>query len=403
MNMAEGKRERKQERKRRGRGEGSIYQRGDGLWTATVSLGYDGNGKRRRRTVYGESKKEVQDKLRKLQNQAANGQVVAPGKLKVGEYLDRWLEDYVRVNRSPNTYRSYEGVVRCHVKEHVGGVRLADLTPAHVQGLYSAMERGGASPRLRQLTHAVLRKALAQALKEDLVIRNACVAVDRPRVPKTEMVTFTPEQTRQFLATAAPHRLSALFVLAAATGMREGELFALAWSDIDLEGGALSVQQTLEEIDGKHRLKEPKSAKGRRRIDLPAFAVKALWEHKARMMQEGHLDGPVFCDRRGGWLRKSNFTRQIFKPMIARTNARLTEEAEKAGTAPDLLPDIRFHDMRHGHATLMLELGEHPKVVQERLGHSQISLTLDTYSHVLPAVHKKAAEAIDKAFRDLGT
>jgi integrase len=163
------------------------------------------------------------------------------------------------------------------------------------------------------------------------------------------------------------------------------------------------VQHTLEEIDGKHRLEEPKSAKGRRRIDQQGFAVQALWEHKARMMQEGHLDGPIFCDRRGGWLRKSNFIRQMFKPLLAKTNTRLKEEAAKKGIEPALLPNVRFHDLRHGHATLMLARGEHPKVVQERLGHSQISLTLDTYSHVLPGVHKKAAENIDRAFRQQGT
>jgi integrase len=121
------------------------------------------------------------------------------------------------------------------------------------------------------------------------------------------------------------------------------------------------------------------------------------------MMTEGHLGGPVFCDRRGGWLRKSNFTRQVFKPLVKKTNAALENEAEKKNAEPDLLPDIRFHDLRHGHATMMLALGEHPKVVQERLGHSQISLAIDTYSHVLPTVHKKAAENLDRAFRQLGT
>jgi integrase len=159
----------------------------------------------------------------------------------------------------------------------------------------------------------------------------------------------------------------------------------------------------LEEIDGKLRLKEPKSAKSRRRIELPSFAVEALWQHKARMMKEEHLEGPVFCDSCGGWLRKSNFIRQVFKPMLKRTNVKLSEEAKSKEFAPNLLPDIRFHDLRHGHATMMLSMGEHPKVVQERLGHSQISLTIDTYSHVLPTVHKQAAENLDRAFRKLGS
>jgi integrase len=372
-------------RKRRGRGEGAIFYREDRqLWACTISLGYGGKGKRKRRTVYGKTKADVQGKLARLQS--GSDVLVNPGTCTLQQFLERWLEDVVKPTRTPNTYRSYEGVVRCHVNEHIGGIRVANLQAVQVQGLYSEMERGGASARMRQLAHAVLHKAMAQAVKWGMLPGNPCSAVDRPRVARKEMKTLTPEQTHHLLVTARPHRLWALFVLAVGTGMRQGELFALRWEDIDLEDGTVFVQHTLEEIDGKFRLKEPKSAAGRRRIELPGFAVEALHEHRKRMLAEGHLAGPVFCDRRGGWLRKSNFTRQIYKPLL-----------ERAG-----LPDIRFHDLRHGHATLMLALGEHPKVVQERLGHSQITLTMDTYSHVLPSVQKKAAENLDQAFRKLG-
>jgi integrase len=372
-------------RKRRGRGEGAIFYREDrGLWVCTISPGYDGQGKRKRRTLYGKTKGEVQDKLAKLQTGA--GVAVNPTTCTLQQFLERWLDDVVKPTRTPNTYRSYEGVIRCHVNERIGGVRVGDLRAVHVQGLYSDMERDGASARLRQLTHAVLHKAMAKAVKWNMTAANPCNDVDRPRVARKELKTLTPEQTRELLTAAQPHRLWALFVLAAATGMRQGELFALRWGDIDLTAGTLAVQHTLEEIDGRFRLKEPKSAAGRRRIDLPAFAVEALHEHRKRVLTEGHLDGPVFCDRRGGWLRKSNFTRQVYKPLLKRAG----------------LPDVRFHDLRHGHATMMLALGEHPKVVQERLGHSQITLTMDTYSHVLPSVQKRAADNLDQAFRKLG-
>lgn len=368
-------------RARRGRTEGSIYQReSDGRWVATLSQGVV-NGKRKRRTVYGDSKGEVQKKLAKLQADA--GTLTDPGSTTLASYLDRWLADAVKPARTPNTYRSYEMTVRLHINEHIGGVRLDKLRGVQVQALYSEMERKGASPRLRQLTHAVLRRALAQAVKWGLIQANPCSGAERPTVAKKELVTLTPEQTRQLLRVAEAHRLSALFVLAVATGMRQGELFGLRWSDVDLEGMAVTVCHTLEEIDGAHRLKEPKSKAGRRRIDLPAFAVAALVEHRKKMMAEGHAAAPVFCDHKGGWLRKSNFVRQIFKPML-----------KKAG-----LPDIRFHDLRHGHATWLLSLGEHPKVVQERLGHAQIALTLDVYSHVLPTVQRKAADSLNTAFR----
>jgi integrase len=326
----------------------------------------------------------VQKKLARLVT--GDESLLRPASGTVSTFLDRWLEDVVRPDRTPNTYRSYEGVIRCHINKHIGGVRLADLRGVQVQALYSAMERDGASPRLRQLAHAVLRRAMSQAVRWNLISANPCDAAERPRVRRKEVSTLTPDEIKVLLKTAKSHRLSALFVMAVGTGMRQGELFALTWPEIDLDAGVVNVQHTLEEIDGRFRLKEPKSAAGRRRVDLPTFVVKALREHRKRMLAEGHVSGPVFCDRHGGWLRKSNLIRQIFKPML-----------EKAG-----LPDVRFHDLRHGHATWMLTLGEHPKVVQERLGHSQISLTLDTYSHVLPSVQRAAAENLNRAFQRSG-
>jgi integrase len=372
-------------RKRRGRSEGSIYQRADGQWTGSISIGYDANGKRRRRTVYGATKGEVQEKLRKLQLDAASGIVKTPEREQLADYLSRWLEDTARPSVRRNTYASYEQVIRLHIKEHIGGVRLADLTPQHVQGLYAAMERSGDSPRMRQLTHAVLRRALRQALRWGLLLRNPCDAVEPARVARREMTAFGPAEVKRFLAAAAGDRLEAIFVLAVSSGLRQGELFGLQWPDVNLDEGAIHVHRQLEERNGKLALTEPKSDKGRRRVELPAFAAEAMLSHKARMLAEGHLDRtdrPVFCNSHGGFLRKSNFLRKVFKPIL-----------KKAG-----LPDIRFHDLRHTSATLLLSQGVHPKIVQERLGHSQISLTLDTYSHVLPGLQKEAAAKLDGLF-----
>jgi integrase len=159
------------------------------------------------------------------------------------------------------------------------------------------MEREGASPRTRELAHAVLRRALAQAVRWGLIVANPCAGVERPKVPKREMKALTAEQTVKLMATARRHRLGALFVVAVATGMRQSELFGLAWEDLDLDEAAVNVQRSLEEIDGNFRVKEPKSAKGRRRIELPAFAVEALREHRRRMLAEGHVAAPVFCSR----------------------------------------------------------------------------------------------------------
>jgi len=388
-------------RKRRGRDEGSIFRRRDGLWAASVSLGYDASGKRRRRVVYGKTKQEVREKLRKLQDHADEGSLAEKERLKLSEFLSRWLEQVVQPGRRPNTYRSYEGVVRNHICRQLAGVRLSNLTAMQVQTLYRTMTANGASARTCQLAHAVLHAALKRALKWGLVSRNVCDAVDPPRVPKKKMKVYNLGQVEALFAAVREHRLHALFVLAVATGLRQGELFGLHWSDIDLQGDTLFVQQQLEEINGKFRLTEPKSAAGKRRIELPKFVVHILHEHRKRMLAEGRdvKTGPVFCDRRGGWLRKSNFIRQVFRPAIKRANEAVIAKAKEKHVEHDLLPEIRFHDLRHTAATLRLLQGDHPKVVQEMLGHAQISLTLGTYSHVTPSMQKDSADKLDRQFR----
>jgi integrase len=351
---------------RRGRGEGSIYQRTDGKWCATLSVGYAANGRRRRQTLFGATKGEVQEKLAGVQMTLLEGTFVEPSKLRVAPYLDRWLEDAAKPTIRPTTHASYLGIIENHIKPKIGGVLLSALTPLHVQSMYSTLGREGASPRLRQLVHAVLRRALKQAVKWDLVIRNVCDAVDPPRVPKKEIDVLTAEQVASLLAAAKGNRFEALFVLALGTGMRLGEIFALQWQSVDLDRAALSVRHTLVELNGQLTLAEPKTAKSRRRIELPKSVVAALRRHQLLHVEAGFEDSEwVFCNSTGGPLRRSHFHANVFKPLL-----------EDAGLEPS-----RFHD--------------HPKVVQERLGHSQIGITLDTYSHVMPSLQVEAAEKLD--------
>ncbi len=242
------------------------------------------------------------------------------------------------------------------------------------------MERCKASARLRQLAHAVLHRALEQAVKWGMVPRNVCDAVDPPRVLKADIHALTSEQVAVLLETANGNRLEALYVLAVASGMRLGEMFGLQWSDVNLEDDAVTIRHTLLELSGKLTLAEPKTAKSRRRVELPEMAVRALLQHRKRMVAEGHAASPwVFCNQHGGPLRRSHFHRQDFKPLLKKAD----------------LPDIRFHDLRHTSATLLLSQGVHPKIVQERLGHSQISVTMDTYSHVLPTMQREAANKMN--------
>jgi integrase len=233
----------------------------------------------------------------------------------------------------------------------------------------------------------VLGTALRYAAEiEDLIDGNPAALVRKPRVPKQEMLVWNREQIAAFLKTARSNRLYAIYLLAAVTGMREGELFALKWLDVDWDAGAILVQRSLEEVQGKQRLKEPKTAAGRRRIDLPAVAMATLAEHRAQMEKEGHGSDLVFCNRAGNFLRRGNFRLTEFLPLVKRAG----------------VPVIRFHDLRHTAATLLLLAGENPKIVQERLGHSRIQVTLDTYSHVLPTMQRSAVDKLDKLFSEKG-
>jgi integrase len=370
--------EKQKRRARRGRGEGSIYQRADGYWCANVSAGYSDTGKRRRKTIYAATKKEVQDKLRVTATEVAAGAPVETQKLTLGEFLDRWLNS-IKQSVAPSTHDRYECTVKKQLKPFIGGVRLSRLEPIHVEQLYATLHNTGCSPRGIQLAGVTLVAALQYAFELRLVAYNAARGIKKPLVPKPEMKCWDAASVGMFLKATKADRLHAMYVLALSAGMRQGELFGLQWSDVNFTSGCLTVQRSLEELCGKQRPKSTKSGKGRR-IDLPSFALDVLRDHRAAMLAEGNIKGPVFCDCDGGWLRKSNVCRRSFGPMMV-----------AAG-----VPRIRFHDMRHTHATLLLAAGENVKVVSERLGHASIKITLDTYAHVLPSMQKGAADKLQK-------
>lgn len=377
-------------RYRRQRNEGHISRvrrprKGGGFtefWIARLSAGYTSDGRRRRLSISGKSKAEVLDGLARLRFDPSTTQA-DDRKLTLGEYLSRWLEDLVRPSRRSNTHVLYSDRVRLNIVPYIGGTRLSKLMPLHVQGMLAALERDGASQRMRQLTYGVLRTSLNQAVKWNLIPRNPCNAVEPPRASSRVMQVLDEEQVRAFLRVAREDQHGCLYVLALATGMRRGELFGLRWSDIDLDNNSLSVNRTLVELAGKFDVADPKSTKGRRRIDLPPSVVTTLREYRKRMLGENQPASMwVFCDVRGGPLRASNVVRRSFRPLLKRAG----------------LPVIRFHDLRHTAATLMLSQGIHPKIVQERLGHSKIAVTLDIYSHVLPSMQRDVAEKLDRLF-----
>ncbi len=369
---------------RRGHHEGSIYKRSDGRWAATVTLGYE-NGKRRRKTFYGETRKEVQEQLTKALSDIQQGLPLPNERLTVGAFLTRWLEESIRPMRRPKIYTSYAQVVRLYLQPMLGRKMLAKLSALDVQALINQLLEQGLSPRTVQYTHALLRAALNKAVKWGLVARNVATLVDAPGPDQQEMLFLSPEEARSFLEAIRGDRLEALYTVAIALGLRLGEALGLRWQDIDLETGILRVQVSLQRIDGKLVVDELKTRRSRRSLALPHFAIAALLAHQARQNEERQAAGAhweeqglVFGTRLGRPLGQRNVIRCFRRTL------------KKAG-----ITHRRFYDLRHTCASLLLAHGVHPRVVMEILGHSQISVTMNTYSHVVPELGHDAAKRMD--------
>jgi integrase len=372
---------------RRGAGEGTIRLRKDGRWEARV-LATDATGRRTRRSLLGRTRAAVAAKLAEAQQAEATGLAAATSRQRVDEYLVSWLEA-IEPRVRPRTYESYELIVRRHLVPGLGHVGLARLTPPQVQAFLNAKNRDGCSPRTVAYIRAVLRQALGQAERWGLISRNVAKLADPPRVPRREVEPLAPEQARTFLAAIAGDRLEALYVTALGTGLRQGELLGLSWRDVDPDAGTIRVRQALQRNRSGLVLVEPKSATSHRTVALPGVVTAALRAHRIRQLEERLAaagrwpDDPrdlVFLSTTGTPLEGVNVTRR-FQALLA-----------DAG-----LPRQRFHDLRHACATLLLAQGVAPRVVMETLGHSQISLTMNTYSHVVPSMTRHAAERMDEA------
>ena len=358
--------------KRRGHGEGSIYKRPNGLWAAQVTLP---TGKRH--TVYARTRREVAAKLAEVQADPLN--VATPGRMTVAGYLDRWLATCSSTLR-PTTLSTYSSLVRRHVNPRIGAAQLGRLTPITIQQMYTDLTADEVSPRTRQAVHAVLRRALGEAVNLGMLSDNPAARVKRPRVPRVEVRALDTHDVRRLLDAAEGDPYEALYILAVTAGLRQGELFGLKWKDVDTRRRALSVRRSIVDAGGYRGVAEPKTAAGRRRVELSDLAVNALREHRGRCKATPHPEGWVFTDTRGGPLRRSNFLRRQWAPLLARAG----------------LEGVRFHDLRHTSASLLLAAGVHPKIVQERLGHATVGITLDTYSHVLGSLQREVADRIDE-------
>jgi len=381
--------------RRKAAGDGSIFKRSDGRWAASLTLGYDA-GRRIRKTLYGPSQAAVRELLQQARQDLRQGIAPSPGRLTIGDYLAGWL-DSVQPTIRATTFISYEGHVRLHIVPVIGRILLAKLTPADVRRLIAHRLDTGASPRSAQYTHVVLSRALRLAEREGMIGRNVAALVSGPRVRRAEIRPLDPAQARTLLETARGDRLEALYTVATALGLRQGEALALRWQDVDLDARTLRVTATLQRVppmlrgpdDGgrgtRYRLEPPKTARSRRTIHLPGVVVTALREHRVRQLEERVGAGAAWQ----GW--DLVFATTIGTPLDARNVSRaFVDLLQRAG-----LPRIRFHDLRHSAATLMLAQGVDARTIMETLGHSQIGTTMNTYAHVLPAMQRDAADRMD--------
>src|SRR5215210_1809715 len=374
--------------KKRGNGEGSIYQRKDGRWVGQYTV-HTAKGPKYC-YIYGKTRKEVAEKLTKRIADRDSGLIFDAGKMTLGEYLDRWLSDSVKGTVRVSTYERHEAIIRLHIKPSIGRVGLKKLTPTHVRSLYrEKLNSGLLAPATVRKIHSTLHKALSQAVSDGIVPRNAA-DVKAPRPTPEEMRPLSEDEARAFLETAreSGDRFEALYVLAITTGLRRGELLGLRWDDVDLERGMLRVGRALVREGGRHTLGETKTRRGRRQINLTPRTVSAIRTHRKKQLEEKtklaglHQDHSlIFASEVGTPMNPENLVKRSFKPLL-----------KKAG-----LPEIRFHDLRHTCATLLLGRGVHPKLVQELLGHATIAMTLDTYSHYLPSMGDQASGAMGDA------
>jgi len=375
--------------------KGHIRQRSKGSWTLWVDLGRDPESGRRKQqtlTVRG-NKREAEKRLAELLHQIDTGTFAKRSKLLLGEYLDQWLNDYCKANLAPHTVQSYEFFVKRHIKPALGQIPLTQLKPEHLQHLYADKlstgrrdGNGGLGNRSVRYIHITLHKALKSAVKLGMIARNPADAVDVPKVKRHEMSVMSETDIHIFLEYAKSTPYYALFYTALFTGMRRSELLALRWSDVDLLLCQASVNRTLHQLHNRDIVfQQPKTDKGRRLIALSPSTASVLAEQRTQQENIKQSLGLTLSDE------DLVFSQYDGKPLLPDSVTQAWRNlARRTG-----LKGIRLHDARHTHASLMLKQGVHPKIVQERLGHASIQITLDTYSHVAPGLQQAAANRFD--------
>jgi integrase len=361
---------------RNGNGEGTIFRRKDGRWVAKVTLPGC-----KRRDFYGPTRQVVAQRLTDALRAIRDGVSIPSERITVADFAHRWIEA-VSPNLRPRTVELYESILRVHVIPNIGAIRLARLSPADVQRLYSNV-RGSA-----RNAYLVVHSMLEKAVRWDMVPRNVADLVDAPPTPRREVAALTPVEARRFLDAISGHRLESLFTLAITTGARSGELLGLSWHQVDFNSSTISIRRSLQEINGRFTLTEPKTKRSHRTIAISKIAVESLRRHRVRQLEESLLLGQVwrnewnlvFTSEIGTPVDRHHVLRRHYRPLLVKAGLPVT---------------LRFHDLRHIAASLALGQGMPIPTVSEMLGHSDAATTLRVYAHAMPGVQRQVAQAMD--------
>jgi integrase len=373
--------------------KGSIRRRSKDSWELTIDLGRGASGKRVRKFVSVKGRRADADKqLRNLLAAADKGIPIRVEKILVGQWLDTWMHDYVTAKTRVRTMERYKGAINKHILPRLGHVELARLTPRDIQALQAELLSVGLSTSSVDLVHNILSGALKYAVRMEVLWRNPCQAVSPPQIIRKEVSPPDIPGVQHILemAKADEHALFPCLHLLAYTGIRRGEALGLRWEDVDLELGVISVAQTLGRANGGLIFQPPKTNAGRRSIDLDAGTVSVLRAHQGQQLLRMMSLDRANADHN---LVFSNPLGEPLNPMaLTRAFQRL---AKRAG-----ITDAKLHDLRHFHASVMLQQNQSPALVSKRLGHASVSTTMDIYSHILPGWQREAADAFAKAMEE---
>lgn len=375
-------------KRRRPRGEGSLYKDASGRWRAAIIVADPDTGARLRRVVSGRTQAEARERLKKLRQDLEKGIGVKPGQPRtLAAYVEPWLSA-LRPRVRPSTWIAHERYVRLYVLPVLGDVPLARLVPTSVERMTAAMIARGLSPTTARGARTTLRMILRDAERDGIVARNVAALARPPRIERHELRVLTAAETRRLLEGTVDDDFGPLFTLAATTGLRLGEVLGLRWSDVDVVGSLLTVTRSLARTANGFDLAEPKTSRSRRTLDLAAVAVAALRRQHVRQKEARLAAGDLWQDT-----HNLVFTDEIGRLLVgSRVSHVFSVTLARLG-----LPHVRFHDLRHGAASLLLAQGVSLKVVSETLGHAGIQVTADTYAHLTSEQRRHAADAIERA------